>query len=266
MDRFAQWLGGARLHRRAADELCAERIAWLAGALEVETCHGVFELRAVEDLEHHIGCNEHGVHGVGVKAVPERQQLCVAKAAGSAADGVVADCERLGGVAVAVAVYDDIDSVLKMHAHDLIADLAQHDRKQVKALEADSLVGCDEHSAALFQAYKVISGTDLGLRDECALADEAQCLVVLGSGRVDGAVVHALKASDRCGDGRQDIALLHAGLYASGDILGEQNGRLGGGEKLLDDIAACATDLNIETLELALISVKTLKACALIVF
>ena len=153
-----------------------------------------------------------------------------------------------------------------MHAHDLIADLAQHDRKQVKALEADSLVGCDEHSAALFQAYEVISGTDLGLRDECALADEAQCLVVLGSGRVDGAVVHALKASDRCGDGRQDIALLHAGLYASGDILGEQNGRLGGGEKLLDDIAACATDLNIETLELALECVHTLIGSALVVF
>ena len=147
---------GAGRHCRASDELCAQRIARLAGALEVKSGKGILKLRALEDLHHNVGGREHGVHGVRVKAVPEVQQLAVAQAAFGAADGVVAYLVCGRGVGVAVAVCDNVDGILKMHAHDLIADLAEHDGKQVKALEADRLVGRNEHSAALFEAHQMV--------------------------------------------------------------------------------------------------------------
>ncbi len=153
-----------------------------------------------------------------------------------------------------------------MHAHDLIADLAEHDGKQVKTLETDGLVGCNEHSAALFEIDQMIGRSDLGLRYGSTLADVAQALVVLGGRGVDGAVVHAVKAGDGRGDGGQDISLLHTGLYAARDVLGKQNRGLGGREKLLDNVAARAAYLDIEALELALERIESLIGSALVVF
>ena len=66
-----------------------------------------------------------------------------------------------------------------MHTHDLTADLAEHDGEQVKALEADCLVGRNQHSSALSEVYEVVGGADLGLGDDGSLADVAQALVVL---------------------------------------------------------------------------------------
>ena len=56
----------------------------------------------------------------------------------------------------AVAVLITSMASSKVHAHDLIADLAEHDGKQVKALEADRFIGRNEHSAALFEAHQMV--------------------------------------------------------------------------------------------------------------
>ena len=107
---------------------------------------------------------------------------------------------------------------------------------------------------------------DLGLRDDRTLADVAQALVVLGGCGVYGAVVHTVESGDGGGDGRQDVALLHARLYASGDVFGEQHRGLVSGEELLHGVAACASDLDVEALELTLESIHALKGGTLVVF
>ena len=151
-----------------------------------------------------------------------------------------------------------------MHARDVRADLAQRHREEVQSLEADSLIGRDQHSAALVELHEIFLRADAGRRDARALLHALELLVVIRRNGRDRAVVHAVKIRHGRSDVGQDVAF-HALAHHAGDELREQHGRFARVEKLFHHVAARALDVDIKALELALKGVQPLERRALVV-
>ena len=152
-----------------------------------------------------------------------------------------------------------------MHTRDVRADLAQRHGKEVQSLEADRLIGRDQHSAALVELHKILLRADAGRRDTRALLHALELLVVIRRNGRDRAVVHAVKIRHGRSDVRQDIAL-HTLAHHTGNKLREQHGAFARMEKLFHHVAARALDMNVKALELALKGIQALERRALIIF
>lgn len=229
-----------------------------AGALEVQAGEGVLELRQLEQLEHHVAGHQQGVHGVGVELGPEiHQGVVVQDLAGlDGGDG--------GGVGVAVPLDEYVYRVLQVGAGDVGANLPQSDGKQVQLLEADGLIAGHQHAAPLFQLDQVGLRLDGGGGNLGSLLYGLRLLVLAPGLGGDGAVVQAVDPCDGGGDAGEDVPLLNALAHGAGDVLGEEDGGVGGLEKDLHRVAGLPLHLDIEPLELPLKGVQPLQAGALV--
>ena len=153
-----------------------------------------------------------------------------------------------------------------MHCLDVRADLAQRDGKQVQLLEANCLIGRDEHSAALVELDKVRLRLDLGCRNACALGYLHEHLVLLGGNRINASVIHRIDGRRACRNLRQHIVFLHALFDCARNILREQDARVHRAEEFFHRVRVRTLCVDIKSLELALEGVRALERRALVVF